>query len=130
MKTSDIPSTSYDMYRALGELYHLDVSHTAVVMLLFRLASEVEALREALSSPETPEAVRETYRKAYARTAVLSHNAAGPMGGPEKILRQYFPREPTEERFYAEMTMMKRLGATPKEHQALREKMEEVEWYT
>lgn len=53
----------------------------------------MEALREALSSPDTPESVRQSYREAYARIAVLSHNAAGPSGGLQKILARYFPRD-------------------------------------
>lgn len=132
MPSSDIPSTSHEVYRALALRYGRDPFHAALVQLLFRLSSEVEALREALSSPETPEAVREVYRQAYARTAVLSHNAAGPLGGPEKVLRRFFPAEEAQahERFHSEVEMMKRLGATPEEQQALRDKMEEVEMYT
>jgi hypothetical protein len=130
MSPSDPPKTSYELYRALAEHYHQGTSNAALVTLLFRLTVEVEALREALSSPETPEAVRQVYRQAYARTAVLAHNAAGPTGGAEKILRKFFPREASDDHFASELAMMKRLGATPEEQQALRDKMEEVEMYT
>jgi hypothetical protein len=73
--------------------------------------------------------VRDAYRAAYARIAVLSHNAAGPTGGEEKILRRFFPREGGD-RFAAEVAMMQRLGATPEEQQAMKAKLEEVETYT
>lgn len=130
MNPSDLPKTSYEMYRAMAEHYYQGTSNAALVKLLFRLTMEIEALREALSSPETPEAVREAYRQAYGRTAVLSHNAAGPTGGAEKVLREFYPWEASDDRFASEMAMMKRLGATPEEQQALRDKMEEVEMYT
>ncbi|MCY1083624.1 hypothetical protein [Archangium lansingense] len=130
MNAPDRPKTSYEMYRAMAEHYHQGPSHAALVTLLFRMTMELEALREALSSPQTPESVREAYREAYKRTAVLSHNAAGPTGGAEKILREFLPWEGSDDRFASEMAMMKRLGTTPEEQQALREKMEEVEMYT
>ncbi|MCY1083617.1 hypothetical protein [Archangium lansingense] len=126
MNSPDHPKTSYEMYRAMAEHYHQGPSHAALVTLLFRMTMELEALREALSCPQTPESVREAYK----RTAVLSHNAAGPTGGAEKILREFFPWEGSDDRFASEMAMMKRLGTTPEEQQALREKMEEVEMYT
>jgi hypothetical protein len=62
--------------------------------------------------------------------AAMSHNAAGPTGGAEKILHEFFPREASDDRFASEMAMMKRLGTTLEEQQALRDKMEEVEMYT
>lgn len=43
----------------------------------------------------------------------------------------YLGREAdSEDRFNAELAMMKRLGATPEEPQALRDKLEKVEMYT
>jgi hypothetical protein len=109
----------------------------AVVSLLLRLVSEVEALREALASPETPEAVRRSYRLAYVRTAVLSHNSAGPSGGIEKVFETFFPRggqapgfgEPAAgqgEPYAAELAMMQRLGATEEEKRQLRDEMASV----
>lgn len=130
MDPSDLPKTSYQMYHAMAQHYYQGPSNAALVTLLFRMTMEIEALREALSSPETPEAVREAYRHAYARTAVLSHNAAGPTGGAEKVLRKFYPWEDSEDRFASKLEMMKRLGATEEEQQALRDKMEEVEMYT
>ena len=124
------PHTSFDLYVALAEQYMQGTHPAALVMLLFRLSMEVEALREALSSPQTPEAVREAYRQAYARIAVLSHNSAGPSGGPEKILRRFFPSTASEPRFAAEQAMMNRLGMTPQAQQAVCDKMAEVEMYT
>src|SRR4030095_7565959 len=115
---------------ALARQYHEGPFQAALITLLFRMNTEIEALREALSSPETPESVRQASREAYKRTAVLSHNSAGPTGGAEKILRTFFPWESREDRLTAELEMMKRLGATPEELEALRDKMEEVEMYT
>lgn len=100
------------------------------MVLLSHLLTEVEALREALSSPETPEAVRRNYLKAYERIAVLSHNSAGPSGGLEKIIRRFVPDKTRTDRFAPELKMMERLGATEQEQQALREAMENVEMYT
>lgn len=130
MSTSDTPTTSREIYQALGEYFTKGRSEGTFLMLVFRLMMEVEALREALSSPETPEAVRQGYRQAYERIAVLSHNAAGTTGGMEKILRRFFPHGTSSERFVPELAMLERLGATEPELQALREELETVETYT
>jgi hypothetical protein len=137
MTPPEDPISSWTIYRALSEQFMQGGTQTQVVMLLMRLLIEVEALREALSSPETPEAVRVAYRKAYERIATLSHNAAGPSGGVEKVLRQFFPTDPkalrlgpSKDRFAPEMVMMDRLGASEEDKQALREQMELVETYT
>lgn len=130
MAPSEPPKTAHEMLLALMEHHVQGNSQAALVTLLLRLTVEVEALREALSSPETPETVREAYLRAYERTAELSYNGAGPSGGLEKVLCRYLPWKASKDRFAPEMAMMQRLGATPEQQQALREKMEEVEMYT
>jgi ferric-dicitrate binding protein FerR (iron transport regulator) len=117
-----------DLSRALQDFHSQSPANAAVLTLLAQLLSEVEALREALASPQTPESVRTAYRQAYARTAVSSHNAAGIAGPIYKLIKPFFPGG--DDRFAPEMAMMQRLGATPKEQQALREEMETVEQYT
>jgi hypothetical protein len=122
--------TSVDVRMGLHELASESTAGYAVVTLLLRMAVELEALREALASPEVPEAVRDSYREAYARIAVLSHNSAGPYGSTEKILARFIPRDPSAEPFTPELEMMARLGSSVEEREALRAKMEEVEFYT
>jgi hypothetical protein len=122
--------TSVDVRMGLYELSSESIAGHAAVKLLLRMAVELEALREALASPEIPDAVRESYRKAYARIAVLSHNSAGPYGSTEKVIARFIPRDPSAEPFTPELEMMARLGASAEEQQALRAKMEEVEFYT
>jgi hypothetical protein len=110
------------MYYSLYDHYKLGPSHAALVTLLFRMTMEIEALRAALSSPETPEAVREAYRHAYAETAVTSYSCAGGSGGAEKILATFFPWDASDGRF-AEGMMMERLGATQDELRELADDM-------
>jgi hypothetical protein len=130
MSTPDPPSSAREIYQALFEYFGKGSSEATLVMMIFRLMTEVEALREALSSPETPESVRQSYRQAYERIAVLSHNAAGFTGGMEKVLRRFFPQGTDSERFVPEMAMLERLGATSEELQTVREELETVETYT
>jgi len=130
MPVSDTPNNAREIYQALFEYFGKGSSEATLVMIISRLMIEVEALREALASPETPEAVRQAYRQAYERTAVLSHNAAGPTGGMEKVLRRFFPHKTDSERFSSEMAMLERLGASSAEQQAIREELETVETYT
>jgi len=124
-----VPETAFEIYSALGSLYSRSAGDQALVGLVLRLLTEVEALRAALSDPAVPEVVRQRYLEAYARTAVLSHNAAGPMGGAFKILRTFAPKEPGD-RFGTEVEMLRRLGASTERQEEVCKKMEEVEWYT
>jgi hypothetical protein len=130
MSSPENPNTSWAIYHALGQQFMQGGSQASLAMLLLRLITEVEALREALSRPETPEAVRQSYREAYARIAVLSHNAAGPSGGAEKLLRRFVPPNTPTDRFAPELAMLERLGASEEDKQALRAEMETVETYT
>ena len=131
MASSDDAMTSGSINLGLIQKLMKDDSMAPLIHVLFRLTVEVEALREALSSPDTPESVRQSYRQAYARIAVLSHNAAG-IGGTEKVLHTYFPRaHDTPDAPYAtERMMMRRLGATEEDIEKLCRKMDEVSMYT
>lgn len=130
MSPPNAPNTSWTLYLGMAEFFRKGDSEACLMVLLSHLLTEVEALREALSSPETPEAVRRNYLEAYERIAVLSHNSAGPSGGLEKIIRRFVPDQTRTDRFAPELKMMERLGATEQEQQALREAMEKVEMYT
>ena len=130
MSTTDTPNTAREIYQTLFDYCGKGSSEATLVMMLLRLMFEVEAMREALSRPDTPESVRQSYRQAYERTAVLSHNAAGFTGGMEKVLRRFVPQGTDSERFVPEMAMLERLGATPLEMQTLRDELETVETYT
>ncbi|NMO16845.1 hypothetical protein HPC49_41670 [Pyxidicoccus fallax] len=122
--------TSESLTMALLQKLMRDDSVAPIIHVLLRLTVEVEALREALSSPDTPESVRQRYREAYERVAVLSHNAAGSGGGTEKVLAKYFPRDTPAPEFATERMMMKRLGATKEEVEALCKKLDTVRQYT
>jgi len=122
--------SSWAIYQALLKQFMQGGSQVHLITVLMRLLTEVEALREALSSPETPEAVRAAYRKAYERTASLSHNSAGPSGGMEKVLARFFPEGTPTGRFPSEMAMMDRLGASEEDKQALYEHLETVETFS
>lgn len=132
MASSDDAMTSGSINLGLIQKLMKDDSVAPLIHVLFRLTVEVEALREALSSPDTPESVRQSYRQAYARIAVLSHNAAGLGGGTEKVLSTYFPRarETSAAPYATERMMMQRLGATEEEIEKLCRKMDEVSMYT
>ena len=126
----DDPTTSMALSDALALKMMRDDTVAPLIHVLIQLTMEVEALREALSSPDTPEPVRQSYRKAYERIAVLSHNAAGCGGGTEKVLARYFPRQTPAPAFAKERMMMKRLGATEEEVERLCEEMDTVSQYT
>jgi hypothetical protein len=120
---------------ALAQMYGKGGAEAAVVTLLCRLVCEVEALPEALAGPETPDAVRHSYRQAYERTALLSHNSAGSPGGIKNVLDSFFPgsghalafAEPggeQDEPYAAELAMLGRLGATEDEKRRFRDELE------
>ncbi|PCC72244.1 hypothetical protein SAMN02745121_01444 [Nannocystis exedens] len=121
--------TSFTCFRDLVEHTRLGPGHHAVVELLLRLCTEVDALRQALADPRVPAEVRAGYRDAYARVVTRAHDPAGPLGAPEKVLRAFYNREPDADRRAPELGMAARLGAGPDELAALRATLEEVEQY-
>lgn len=122
--------TSFSCLRDLVDHMRLGASHQAVVELLLRLCTEVDALRQALADPRVPAEVRHSYRDAHARAVTRAHDSAGPFGSPEKVLSAYYNRDPDADRLAPELDMAARLGASPEELAALRATLEEVEMYT
>ncbi|HVH44821.1 MAG TPA: hypothetical protein VM925_20850 [Labilithrix sp.] len=124
---------SIEMWKALAG-HTQSTDGWALTELVLRLAMEVEALRSALTDPRVPAEVRIAYREAYASTALLSHDATGPTGGSEKVLRKYFPHEPQDgterEDIAGELAMLARLGADEVARSAHAAMAEEAEQYT
>ncbi|WP_434422874.1 hypothetical protein [Nannocystis pusilla] len=119
--------------RCFVDLVHhmqLGAGHHAVVELLLRLCTEVDALRQALADPRVPAEVRHSYREAHARAVTRAHDSAGPYGSGEKVLSAYYNRDADADRLAPELDMAARLGAGPEELAALRATLEEVEMYT
>lgn len=84
--------------------------------IVFALLMEVEALRSAqidASKSSNEPLGKSTYAQAYRKTALLSHNGAGPTLGPDKVVLSFFGAETTgvaDEASYRECVMLRRLG--------------------
>ncbi len=130
MPTTPFPASARELHAALFAHYSQGGGASAVVTVLVRLLVEVEALREALSHPDTPQAVRQCYREAYARVAVLSHNAAGLSGGMEKVLERFVPESVPGQSYASEMGMLERLGATAEQRREVGAEMELAQQFT
>ena len=92
------------------------------------LLVEVEALRSCLLSVQ---ATQGAYQTAYRETALLSHNATGPSGGWEKIIRRFYPDHAEDRgRAWRETLLMRRQGATADELAVFQNKAETAETYT
>lgn len=123
--------TIREFYKAMADESPEGLTNAALIQLVLRLMVEVEALREALSNPKTPEVVRQSYRRAYERISVLSHSAAGLSCGNQKVMSRFIvPKDEGRGRFASQMAMLARLGATEEEQQALADKMEAAMMYT
>jgi hypothetical protein len=77
-----------------------DVRVRVLTRMLLDLFVEVEALRTAVSGAGGPAvhgidpsllAGKSSYQTAYLNTVYLSHNAAGPSSGLEKVLVRFYP---------------------------------------
>ena len=96
----------------------------ALTTLVFDLLAEVEALRQVVAS-------QPAYGDAYRAACLLTHDAAGPSSGWEKLLDRYYPRQSsTDGRAWRETLMMRRLGFTPAEIEAYQREAEQAETYT
>jgi hypothetical protein len=96
----------------------------ALTTLVIDLLAEVEALRQV-------QATQPAYRDAYREANLLTHNAAGPSSGTEKLLDRFYPRQPAPDgRTWRETLMMRRLGFTQGEIDAYQREAEEAETYT
>ena len=100
--------------------------------LVLDLLLEVEALRSALLLAAGAKGVagkQTTYGRAYRSTALLSHDAAGPSGGWEKLLAVWLGDQeegPGNGPRLRELAMLKRLGYSEQELKAY---VEEAEGY-
>ena len=100
--------------------------------LVLNLLVEVEALRRALLLDAKAKGVagkQTTYGQAYRSTALLSHDAAGPSGGLEKLLAMWLGDQADRSLNGArlrELAMLKRLGYSEQE---LEEYVAEAESY-
>ena len=108
----------------------IDILTTIVLDLMM----EVEALREAGAEGSD-------YAHAYRKAGLLTHNAAGPCSGWDKLLWRFYPRDKpvnmlnavdhaSQARSWRESLMMERLGFTAEEVAAYRLEAEEAETYT
>jgi hypothetical protein len=96
----------------------------ALTTLVIDLLAEVEALRQV-------QATQTAYQDAYREASLLTHNAAGPSSGAEKLLERFYPRQPGRDgRTWRETLMMRRLGFTPGEIDAYQREAEQAETYT
>jgi hypothetical protein len=100
----------------------------ALTQLVQTLLMEVEALRAAAiedgRAPGTSSQAT-AYARAYRRTALLSHNAAGPSTGIEKLLARWISPETTCNGIAVpEILMLRRLGYSEDE---IRRYMQEAE---
>ena len=93
----------------------------ALTQMVLTLAMEVEALREAQireSRAQGIEPKNSAYGKAYYDTGLLTHDAAGPSGGVDKLLWRFYPpggNRPAEDIDLREALMLIRLGYSPDE---------------
>lgn len=87
--------------------------------LVFALLMEVEALRSGLMEESQARGVtlkNSSYGRAYLSTALLTHNAAGPSGGVEKLLERWVSRRTTSNGISSrEVLMLMRLGYSQEE---------------
>jgi hypothetical protein len=109
-----------------------------LVAIILDLLMEVEALRTAVLASQTETSGKDSdYARAYRDTAYLTHNAAGPSSGLEKLLAQFYPRSLEREgrderqgRAWRECLFLRRLGFTEDEIRAYKEEAEEAEAFT
>lgn len=96
----------------------------ALTVLALDLLAEVEALRQIhIAEP--------AYRDAYRQTGLLTHDAAGPTSGWQKLLGRFYPRQRAADgRVWRESLMLDRLGAEAADIDVFRREAEEMEQYT
>jgi hypothetical protein len=104
--------------------------------LVLGLLVEVEALRSALLHEAEAKGVagkQTAYGRAYRHAALLSHDAAGPSGGLEKLLAVWLGDQPDRSLNgfrLRELAMLKRLGYSEQELEAYVQEAEAREMRT
>ena len=111
-----------------------DARNEALLVVVLDLLMEVEALREALISLSSGTAAATSSTQclaAYRETAFLSHNAAGPTSGLEKIIARFYPKtREVDSRTWREAVLLKRLGMVEAEFESFKARAREAEAYT
>src|ERR1051326_2828159 len=138
-----------DCEKALHEMFEMclrpdktgstDPRIEMLITITFDLLMEVEALRSAqLEHTEGgPIAKDSAYRQAYRKTALLTHNSAGPSSGVAKLLACFYPtsveedgRVPLRARSWRECVMLRRLGFSEGEIREYKDQAEDAESLT
>jgi hypothetical protein len=106
-----------------------------LVAMVFDLLMEVEALRAAhLASNNGARGTDSGYGRAYRDTAYLTHNAAGPSSGLEKLLGLFYPAESEMDTgtsgTWRECLMLRRLGFSQDQVRAYMDDAERAETFT
>lgn len=100
-----------------------------VVEMVLDLLVEVEALRTAVIRLSGDDASQ--YRDAYRDAAFLSHNAAGPSSGREKILRLFYPGSAEPDAWgWRETLLLRRLGMSDADLEKYKKEAKGAELYT
>jgi len=106
----------------------------ALTELVLALLMEVEALRAGLMDESQARGVTlkdSPYGRAYRSTALLTHNAAGPSGGVEKLLQRWVSNHTTRSGIaLRESLMLIRLGYSQEEIEQYKEEAELYETFT
>jgi hypothetical protein len=125
------PPTAREIAWTLSGAGELPDRVAILSQVVLDLLVEVEALRDALARTRAGGAAQSVhggydfpcrdaeltegkaaYPAAYADTAYVAHNAAGPTSGVEKLLERFYPTSGAEPR---ESIMLRRLGFTDAE---------------
>jgi hypothetical protein len=140
--------TSREICEALLSSSSLNLRVEALVKLVLDLLMEVEAVREVLvrAVEETRGAPAQCgcdvpcpgefpgkagYQRTYLDTAYLTHNAAGPTSGFEKLLARFYPEDTTANgRRWREVLMLERLGFSKEEIERFKDAATEAKWFT
>lgn len=112
---------SFTPREMLLTLFQKDTTEKVEVLkeLVLALLMEVEALRSGLLEESQTRGVtlkNSSYGRAYLSTALLTHNAAGPSGGVEKLLERWVSSRTTSNGIsFREALMLMRLGYSQEE---------------
>ena len=126
------------LFKPSDDAAAVDPRTEVLVAIVFDLLVEVEALRSALlASDAGTSSSALIYKRAYRDIAYLTHDAAGPRSGPEKLLARFYP-EPSgqerkgerEARVWRECLFLSRIGFTEDEITAYKEEAQEAEAFT
>jgi len=79
--------------------------------IVLDLMMEVNALRDTCWRLSELSSEPRTYAESYRASALLTHNAAGPSSGTEKLIERFYARDPTSSvKNLRELSFMAELG--------------------